>query len=133
MPFSLQPCSSSPMSLRFGSADSVVLPVPDRPKNTAVSPSSPMLAEQCIGSTPSAGSRKFMTEKTDFFISPAYWLPAMTTTFFSKLTQMAASECTPSSSGMHLQPGAQMTVKSSEKLANSSAVGRMSRSCMNMF
>ena len=45
---SLQPCSSSPISRRFGSLDSVVLPVPDRPKKSAVSPSSPMFAEQCI-------------------------------------------------------------------------------------
>ena len=31
--------SSSPISVRFGSAESVVLPVPDRPKNSALSPS----------------------------------------------------------------------------------------------
>ena len=35
---SLQPCSSSPISRRRGSLDSVVLPVPDRPKKSAVSP-----------------------------------------------------------------------------------------------
>ena len=33
MPSSLQQCSSSPINCRFGSADSVVLPVPDNPKN----------------------------------------------------------------------------------------------------
>ena len=32
--------------------ESVVLPVPERPKNSATSPSAPILAEQCIGSTP---------------------------------------------------------------------------------
>ena len=38
-----------------GSADSVVLPVPDRPKNSAVSPALPTFAEQCIESTPCFG------------------------------------------------------------------------------
>ena len=56
---SAQPCSSSPMSLRLSAADSVVLPVPDRPKKTVV----PwligfMLQEQCMGSTlSSTGNR----------------------------------------------------------------------------
>jgi hypothetical protein len=45
------------MSWRVGSADSVVLPVPDRPKKIAVSPAGPTLAEQCIGMTDCAGSR----------------------------------------------------------------------------
>ena len=35
MPSGPQPVSSSPISVRFGSAESVVLPVPDRPKNSA--------------------------------------------------------------------------------------------------
>ena len=43
----------------------------DKPKNKVVSPCSPTLAEQCIGNTPFAGSRKFCTENIDFFISPA--------------------------------------------------------------
>ena len=51
MPSGPQPCSSSPISVRCGSADSVVLPVPDRPKNSAESPCGPTLAEQCIGTT----------------------------------------------------------------------------------
>ena len=38
-----------------GSAESVVLPVPDSPKNSVVSPSSPILAEQCMGSTSFSG------------------------------------------------------------------------------
>ena len=37
MPSGDQPVSSSPIRMRFGSADSVVLPVPDRPKNSALS------------------------------------------------------------------------------------------------
>ena len=45
------------MIRRAGSLDSVVLPVPDRPKNNAVSPSSPMFAEQCIGMTSRNGRR----------------------------------------------------------------------------
>src|SRR5256886_14160280 len=38
MPESLQPCSSSPTRRRVGSDESVVLPVPDSPKNSATSP-----------------------------------------------------------------------------------------------
>src|SRR5712664_2697016 len=34
-PLSPQPCSSSPIKCRSGSADSVVLPVPDKPKKIA--------------------------------------------------------------------------------------------------
>ena len=71
MPLSPQPCSSSPISQRAGSADSVVLPVPESPKKTATRPSSPTFAEQCIGRTPSSGSRSFITVKIDFLISPA--------------------------------------------------------------
>ena len=43
----------------WGEADNVVLPVPDRPKNTAVSSGLPMawLAEQCIAITPFSGKR----------------------------------------------------------------------------
>ena len=45
----VQPCSSSPISLRRGSAESVVLPVPESPKNIAVSSFAPVLAEHCVG------------------------------------------------------------------------------------
>ena len=55
MPSSDQPCSSSPSSVRLGSADSVVLPVPESPKKIAESPLGPTLAEQCIGITPFSG------------------------------------------------------------------------------
>src|SRR3546814_14551043 len=54
-PLALQPCSSSPIRLRLGSAERVVLPVPERPKKIAVSPVGPMFAEQCIGSTSRSG------------------------------------------------------------------------------
>ena len=57
MPRSLQPCSSSPISRRFGSAESVVLPVPESPNSSDVSPCRPSVAEQCIVSTPAAGLR----------------------------------------------------------------------------
>ena len=69
-PLSPQPCSSSPISERSGSAESVVLPVPERPKKIATRPWSSTFAEQCIGKTPSSGSRSFMTVKIDFLISP---------------------------------------------------------------
>ena len=48
---------------RSGSAESVVLPVPESPKKIATSPSSPTFAEQCIGNTPSSGSRSFITRE----------------------------------------------------------------------
>ena len=62
-PLGLQPCSSSPISARSGSAESVVFPVPESPKKTATRPSSPMFAEQCIGRTPSSGSPSFIRVK----------------------------------------------------------------------
>ncbi len=69
-PSSAQPCSSSPIRRRSGSVDSVVLPVPERPKNTATRPSSLTLAEQCMDSTPVSGRRSFISVKIDFLISP---------------------------------------------------------------
>ena len=56
MPSSDQPCSSSPSRARRGSADRLVLPVPDRPNSRAMSPWGPSLAEQCRGRMPSPGS-----------------------------------------------------------------------------
>jgi hypothetical protein len=41
----------------WGSAESVVLPVPERPKYRAVSPFLPMLAEQCMDMIPLRGSQ----------------------------------------------------------------------------
>ena len=50
--------------------------IADSPKNTAVF--SPLvLAEQCIGKMPFFGKSRFITEKIDFFISPAYLVPPM--------------------------------------------------------
>ena len=42
-----------------------------RPKKIATSLPSPTFAEQCIGKTPSSGSRSFISVKIDFLISPA--------------------------------------------------------------
>ena len=56
MPWSVQQCSSSPMSSRFGSAERVVLPVPDRPNRSEERPGvRSAVAEQCIESTPRFG------------------------------------------------------------------------------
>ena len=48
-PRSVQQCSSSPIKARLGSADRVVLPVPERPKKTVTSPLSPALADEWRG------------------------------------------------------------------------------------
>ena len=45
------PYQLPPINIRSGSADKLVFPVPDKPKNNAVSPSLPIFAEQCIGKT----------------------------------------------------------------------------------
>ena len=70
MPASVQPVSSSPIRRRSGSADSVVLPVPERPNRIAESPRSPVLAEQCMDRKPWFGRRKFITVKIVFFTRP---------------------------------------------------------------
>ena len=57
MPLSDHPCSSSPISFLLGSAERLVLPVPDNPKNNVVSPFAPIFAEQCIGKIPRSGKR----------------------------------------------------------------------------
>ena len=95
------------MSGRFGSLLSVVLPVPDRPKNSATSPCSrPILALQCIGSTPSAGNFQFMTPKIDFLISPPYSLPATTIMRCVSDTAIAVLDRTPSIAGSAWNLGA---------------------------
>ena len=54
----VQQCSSSPMSCRFGSAESVVLPVPDRPNSSDERPVvGSAVAEQCIDRTPRFGPK----------------------------------------------------------------------------
>ena len=63
-------CSSSPMRSRSGSADRVVLPVPDNPNRMALSPPVPTLAEQCIESCPFCGCTKFMTVNMVFLFTP---------------------------------------------------------------
>ena len=65
------PEGDTPIKNLSGSADKVVLPVPDNPKNNAASPFSPTLAEQCIGKISCSGKIKFNTENMAFFISPA--------------------------------------------------------------
>ena len=65
-PKSLQPCSSSPIKTLSGSAERVVLPVPDKPKKRATSSSFEIawFAEQCIGIVNLSGSKKFKRVKT---------------------------------------------------------------------
>ena len=58
MPLSVQQCSSSPMSWRFGSAERVVLPVPERPNRIDDWPvAGSAVAEQCIERMPRFGIR----------------------------------------------------------------------------
>ncbi len=113
------------MSLLSGSAESVVLPVPERPKKSATSSLSPMFAEQCIGKTPcSVGRTKLRTLKMLFLISPAYPEPAMSTTLREKSIPTKVSESVPSSSGSARKPGTESTVHSGSKSSSSSFVGR---------
>jgi hypothetical protein len=65
------PCSSSPTSCRSGSAESVVLPVPERPKKTATSPFSPTLAETVHAHHPLLRQEVVRIENTLFLVSPA--------------------------------------------------------------
>ena len=100
------------MRPRLASAESVVFPVPERPKKRATSPSSPTLAEQCMGSTPSAGRRWFSTLKIDFLISPAYRVPQMRTSFAEKFTTTAVDDRVPWRSGSARKWGAWRMEKS---------------------
>src|SRR5690554_2159066 len=100
MSSSVQPCSSSPISLRCGSADKVVFPVPERPKKMDVSPFSPTLAEQCIGNTFfSTGKKRFRAVKIPFFISPVYPDPPIRVIFFVKFKMLKFLCLTPYSVG----------------------------------
>ena len=81
----------------------MVLPVPDRPKNSATSPSPPILALQCIGSTPLSGRIQFITVKIDFLISPAYSVPAMMMIRCSNDSAMVVPLRTPSIAGIGLE------------------------------
>ena len=82
-----------------------------------------MLAEQCIGNTLRWGSRKFITPKIDFFISPAYCVPPMMTSLRVKFTMTKTSELVPSRLGSARKPGALTMVNSGLWFFNSSAVG----------
>ena len=101
------------MSHLSGSAERVVLPVPDKPKNKDTSPSAPALAAQCIGNTSASGNIKFITPNIDFFISPAYAIPRIRTFFSLKLTMIAPSEFVPCSSGLHSKFGNDLKVHTS--------------------
>jgi hypothetical protein len=68
--------------------------------------SGPILALQCIGSTPVSGRRQFITVKIDLLISPAYSVPAMTMVRSAKERAMAVPLRTPSVSGSAWNSGA---------------------------
>src|ERR687898_740236 len=125
MPLSDQPCSSSPTSLRSESAESVVLPVPDRPKNKAVSPFFPTLAEQCIGNTPFFGRIKFIMENIAFLISPAYEVDPIRTNFFLKLMMIKVSVLVPISSGFAAKSSHESKVNLGACMSSSSGWGLM--------
>ena len=101
------------MRRRFGSADSVVLPVPESPKKSVTSRLAPTFAAQCIGSTSLAGSRKFWMPNIAFFISPAYRKPASRTRRRSKLSITATSPRVPSRAGEQTKFGALTTSQTS--------------------
>ena len=90
-----------------------------------------MLAEQCIGITPCAGSRKLRRPNTPFFISPAYSVPPIRISFSVKLTAITVSLRLPWRAGSALKLGRLMIVYSGAKPASSSAVGRTSSVRMN--
>ena len=66
-----------------------------------------------------------MMPKIDFFISPAYCVPPMSTIFLVKFTMTKTSELVPSRLGSARKPGALTMVNSGLWLFSSSAVGRM--------
>ena len=66
------------MRLRRGSAERVVLPVPERPKKTVTLPSAPSLAEEWRQSCLRSGIWYIISVRMPFFISPAYCVPRMT-------------------------------------------------------
>lgn len=68
--------------------------------------------------------------KTDFFISPAYWVPMMRTFFSVKFRAMTASLFVPSFSGSREMCEALRISHSGSNVANSSFVGRMRRVLM---
>jgi hypothetical protein len=108
-----------------GSADSVVLPVPESPKKIATSPFSPTLAEQCMGNTPSSGRRSFIRLKIDFLISPAYEVPPISTSFRVGWSSTNVPVRVPSTTGSASTSGACSTRACDAKCASSWSVGSM--------
>eukprot|EP00965_Chrysotila_dentata_P262390 6214557-Pleurochrysis_carterae.AAC.3 len=94
-PLSVHTCSSSPRSERSGSALSVVLPVPDKPKKRVTSPLGPWLHDEWRGSTPRSGMWYIIRVSTPFFISPAYCEPRMTTSPRPKCRSMVHEDVIP--------------------------------------
>ena len=107
--------------------------MPDNPKNRAVSPFSPMFAEQCIGKILLSGSKKFITPNIDFFISPAYSVPPIKTIFRVKSIRIKTSVLVPSISGSALKSLIQRMVNSGSWFVSSSLVGRINKLLENMF
>jgi hypothetical protein len=103
------------------------LPVPESPKKTTESRSVPTLTAECIGSTPSSGSRKFMTVNADFLISPAYSVPTMITSIRPRWTRIAVPVRVPSVAGSAWNEGTAMIVKFGSNVARSSSGGRRNR------
>ncbi len=101
--------------------------MPDSPKKMTESPAAPTLTALCMGSTPSSGSRSFMTVNALFLISPAYSVPTMSTSIRRRWTRMAVSVRVPSVAGSALNEGTQMIVKFGAKAARSAAAGRRNR------
>ena len=111
----------------LGVPESVVLPVPERPKKMTESPSAPTLTALCIGRTPSSGMRKFMTVNADFLISPAYSVPTMMISIRLRWTRIAVVVRVPSVSGSALNDETQMIVKLGANSASCSRVGVRNR------
>ncbi len=94
------------------SVDSVVLPVPDSPKKSAVEPLGDSLAEQCMGKTSRLGKMRLRAEKIDFFISPAYSVLPISTSCRSKSMATTVLLRQPWRSGSALKLGRSTTNQS---------------------
>src|SRR5690606_24498217 len=117
-------CASPPIKFLFGSDDKVVFPVPDKPKKTAVSPSSPILAEQCRESTLLRGGKiKLKAENIPFLISPVQAVPPIIIIFLVKFITAKLCCLVPSIAGSAINPGAAIMVHSGSKDKISSLVG----------
>ena len=104
-------CSMLDLEVPVWLGQDVVFPVPERPKNKAVCPSGPSLAEQCMESTLcSTGRIKLRTVKIPFFISPVYPVPPIMMHFSEKLMIAKFLLLTPSVSGFASKAGALITV-----------------------